>query len=77
LTHLAFSLCRDRFEPCVRLSWLARQSEARDWYRYIAGYYLMRNRLKPAFQQSGIDPAVNLDDGLDEAPPHVRERFAY
>ena len=77
LTHPAFSLCRDRFEQCVRFSWLARQSDAREWYRYIADYYLTRNRLEHAFRQSGIDPGVNLDDGLDEAPPHVRERFAY
>jgi hypothetical protein len=77
LTHPAFSLCRDRFEQCVRFSWLARQSDAREWYRYIADYYLTRNRLKHAFKQSGVDPIVNLDDGLDEAPPYVRERFAY
>jgi hypothetical protein len=77
LTHPAFSLCRDRFEQCVRFSWLARQSDDREWYRYIADYYLTRNRLKHAFRQSGIDHAVNLDDGLDEAPPYVRERFAY
>lgn len=77
LTHPAFSLCRDRFEQCVRFSWLARQSDAREWYRYIADYYLTRNRLKHAFRRSGIDPAVNLDDGLDAAPPHLRERFAY
>ncbi|KTT98574.1 hypothetical protein NS355_08850, partial [Sphingomonas yabuuchiae] len=25
LTHPAFSLCRDRYEQCVRFSWLARQ----------------------------------------------------
>jgi hypothetical protein len=77
LTHPAFSLCRDRFEQCVRFSWLARQSDAREWYRYIADYYLTRNRLKHAFKQTGIDPVVDLDDGLDEAPPYVRERFAY
>lgn len=77
LTHSAFSLCRDRFEQCVRFSWLARQTDAREWYRYIADYYLTRNRLKHAFRQSGIPLPVDLDDGLDEAPPHVRERFAY
>jgi len=77
LTHPAFSLCRDRFEQCVRFSWLARQSDDREWYRYIADYYLTRHRLKNAFKQSGIDPLVDLDDGLDEAPPYVRERFAY
>ena len=77
LTHPAFSLCRDRYEQCVRFSWLARQSEDREWYRYIADYYLTRHRLKNAFEQSGIDIPVSLDDGLGEAPAYVRERFAY
>ncbi len=77
LTHPAFSLCRDRYEQCVRFSWLARQSDDREWYRCIADYYLTRHRLKNAFEQSGIDLPVNLDDGLSEAPPYVRERFAY
>ena len=77
LTHPAFSLCRDRYEQCVRFSWLARQSDDREWYRYIADYYLTRHRLKSAFQQSGIDVPVDLDDGLGQAPKHVRERFAY
>ncbi|MDB5718719.1 MAG: hypothetical protein JWM38_2146 [Sphingomonas bacterium] len=77
LSHPAFSLCRDRYEQCVRFSWLARQTDAREWYRYIADYYLTRHRLKNAFQQSGIDLPVDLDDGLAEAPAYVRERFAY
>lgn len=77
LTHPAFSLCRDRFEQCVRFSWLARQCDDREWYRYIADYYLTRHRLKNAFEQSQIDVPVNLDDGLGEAPTYVRERFAY
>jgi hypothetical protein len=76
LTHPAFSLCRDRYEQCVRLSWLARQSDDREWYRYIADYYLTRHRLKNAFDQSGIALPVDLDDGLSEAPAYVRERFA-
>lgn len=77
LTHPAFSLCRDRYEQCVRFSWLARQSDDREWYRYIADYYLTRHRLKNAFDQSGIALPVDLDDGLSEAPAYVRERFAY
>jgi len=75
--HPAFSLCRDRYEQCVRFSWLVRQTEDREWYRYIADYYLARNRMKHAFKQSGIDPLVDLDDGLDELPPELRKRFAY
>jgi hypothetical protein len=54
-----------------------RQDDDREWYRYIADYYLARNRMKHAFQQNGIDPLVNLDDGLDELPPELRKRFAY
>lgn len=77
LTHPAFSLCRDRYEQSVRFSWLARQTGAREWYRYIADYYLTRNRLKHAFKQKGIDPLVDLEDGLDEAPAYVRKRFSY
>lgn len=77
LTHPAFSLCRDRYEQCVRFSWLARQDSDREWYRYIADYYLTRHRLKNAFDQSGIALPVDLDDGLSEAPAYVRERFAY
>lgn len=76
LTHPAFSLCRDRYEQCVRFSWLARQSDDREWYRYIADYYLTRYRLKKAFEQSKIGIPVSLDDGLAEAPAYVRERFA-
>ena len=77
LTHPSFSLCRDRYEQCVRFSWLARQSDDREWYRYIADYYLTRHRLKNAFDQSGIALSVDQDDGLSEAPSYVRERFAY
>lgn len=77
LTHPAFSLCRDRYEQCVRFSWLVRQADDREWYRYIADYYLARNRMKHAFKQSGIDPLVSLDDGLDEVPAELRKRFAY
>lgn len=77
LTHSAFSLCRDRFEQCVRFSWLVRQSDDREWFRYIADYYLARNRLKHAFMQRGIDPLVKLNDGLDEVPADMRKRFAY
>lgn len=77
LTHPAFSLCRDRYEQCVRFSWLVRQANDREWYRYIADYYLARNRMKHAFRQNGIDPRVNLDDGLDEMPAELRQRFSY
>jgi hypothetical protein len=77
LTHPAFSLCRDRYEQCVRFSWLARQTDAREWYRYIADYYLTRHRLKNAFDQNKVVTPVDLDDGLAEAPAYVRERFAY
>lgn len=77
LTHPAFSLCRDRYEQCVRFSWLVRQPDDREWYRYIADYYLARNRMKHAFKQKGIDPLVDLDDGLDQLPPHLRNRFSY
>lgn len=77
LTHPSFSLCRDRYEQCVRFSWLVRQADDREWYRYIADYYLARNRMKHAFMQSGIDPLVNLDDGLDELPADLRKRFSY
>ena len=76
LTHPAFSLCRDRYEQCVRFSWLARQGDDREWHRYIAEFYLTRHRLKNAFDQSGIALPVDLDDGLSEAPAYVRERFA-
>lgn len=77
LTHPAFSLCRDRYEQCVRFSWLVRQADDREWYRYTADYYLARNRMKHAFKQSGIDPLVDFDDGLDDVPPELRKRFSY
>jgi len=77
LSHPAFSLCRDRYEQCVRFSWLVRQPDDREWYRYIADYYLARNRMKHAFAQNRIDPLVELDDGLDEVPADLRKRFAY
>ncbi len=76
LTHPGFSLCRDRYEQCVRFSWLAGQNDAREWYRYIADYYLTRHRLKNAFDQNKVAIPVDLDDGLAEAPAYVRERFA-
>lgn len=77
LSHPSFSLCRDRYEQCVRFSWLVRQEDAREWYRYIADYYLTRHRLNNAFAQSGIAVPVNLDDGLGDLPPELRQRFNY
>jgi hypothetical protein len=78
LSHPAFSLCRDRYEQSVRFSWLARQSDAREWYRYVADYYLTRHRLDNAFAQSGIDVPFKIDEaGLAAMPPDVREKFAY
>jgi len=77
LSHPAFSLCRDRYEQCVRFSWLVRQEDAREWYRYIADYYLTRYRLNNAFAQNGIALPINLDDGLGELAPELRRKFNY
>lgn len=77
LTHPAFSLCRDRYEQCVRFSWLARQTDSREWYRYIADVYFTHHRLKNALDHAGIELGVELDDGgLGELTPKARKKFA-
>lgn len=76
LSHPSFSLCRDRYEQCVRFSWLVRQTEHREWFRYIADMYLRRNRLRNAFAASGIE-MPQLDDGFDELPPKAKESFKH
>jgi hypothetical protein len=75
-THPAFSLCRDRYEQCVRFSWLARQTDDREWHRYIADMYLRRNRLKKAFANRGIE-VPELDDGFEELPDEKKKSFRH
>lgn len=76
LTHPSFSLCRDRYEQCVRFSWLVRQSDDREWFRYIADMYLRRSRLRNAFASSGVE-MPELDDGFDKLSPEAKESFKH
>jgi hypothetical protein len=74
LSHPSFSLCRDRYEQCVRFSWLARQPDDAGWSQYIADILLRRSRLKNAFASRGIS-MPELDDGLEGLPNGAREAF--
>jgi hypothetical protein len=76
LSHPSFSLCRDRYEQCVRFSWLARQQDDKEWSRYIADWFFRRSRLRKAFLSRGIE-IPELDDGFDQLPTEAKESFRH
>ncbi len=77
LTHPAFSLCRDRYEQCARFSWLARQTDDREWHRYIADKYFREARLKKAFAARGVDIPELDTRAFDELPDEKKKSFRH
>ncbi len=45
LSTPAFSLCRDRFEQTVRLSWLARNNNKQEWIQFVRHLYFVEDKL--------------------------------
>lgn len=76
LTHPAFSLCRDRYEQCVRFSCLARKEDAEEWDFYVKNYHVTLTKLKNAFDEKGVEFPIRLNDGLDDTPPEIRARLS-
>ena len=77
LTHPAYSLCRDRYEQCARFSWLARQTDDREWFRYVADVYVRRDRLRKAFANSGIDVPELANDAFDGLSDDQKRSFRH
>ena len=75
LTLPAFSLCRDRFEQTVRLSWLLRKNEDEDWHSFLDSYDAKKSVLRNAFIQRGVDPLTDLSSPLDEMSKDERAKF--
>lgn len=77
LTHPAFSLCRDRYEQCARFSWLARQTDDREWHRYIADKYFREARIKRAFADRGVDIPELDTSSFEELPDDKKKSFRH
>ncbi len=77
LTHPAFSLCRDRYEQCARFSWLARQTDDREWYRYIADKYFREARIKKAFADRGVDIPELDTRSFEQLPDDKKKSFRH
>lgn len=77
LTHPAFSLCRDRYEQCARFSWLARQTDDREWHRYIADKYFREARIKKVFADRGVDIPELDTRSFEELPEDKKKSFRH
>jgi len=73
------SLVRDRYEQCVRFSWLARQKDTKEWAKYLASYYAKAIKLYQSMtpaQRAEYDRLQGRAEGwLTERPTKAQREY--
>jgi hypothetical protein len=65
------SLVRDRYEQCVRFSWLARQKDTKEWAKYLGSYY---SKVIKLYQSMTPTQRAEYDTLQGPAEPWVAEK---